>query len=471
MSSNKLSILVANERLLKETEIARAKAVKLELSTRKAGEFTPKKITDKPVTTSITQITVDSKDVRKAPSAGKVQSFKTSPSASKIVDQAPHLDFRGAGGGEPKKPKVSQGHSNQKAVLKVVSKPIKDGVTADDGSGKKSFIPAWGSKSASDVAFAMKAGQVSTDNNTPTIKKQKVPSLNATTSPKASRVSMTPKEELPTKKATKVGTVSGFTSDPSDAPKRSHSIAKSKTKVVNLVESGVEVRLGDKVKARFEIVSPAVIRRMVESHAKHGLKLDVVRCEAKWTKDQSLLNLLWESMDAQYNGVEDHYNRLRKEARSRFKTLVQGSWNELYESREDFLKIIEEAFRKVELNARKKYVEGLELMTCHARVVTASGRADLEMVTEAHTDQMALRQIINNLRENYGLNLTVEHIFVDGTKYVPEDIKAWTPTLSEKFSKTDAVPPSFEKRDEKKDRAYKRDADLKRKRKKENDED
>jgi len=426
---NKLSILAANQRLLAETEASRVKAVKLALSSRKAGEVSPPKFSDKPTTTKITQITVSTKDVRSAPTKS-AQSFSKAKDPSGIVNSAPHLQMKSAGdGGAPSKPKVASGvRPNQSAHLKTV-KGVNDKNSSDDGSSTKSFIPAAKGNLADD-AHRIKAGTfMSSNNNTPTIKKQKPETVRSkdgvpTTNPKMAHAKAS--GDMASKSVSQIKHKGGFVAEPSEGGPRSVKVASVKTKAVNIVESGVNVVLDGKVKAHFEIVSPAVLSRMVESYARHGMKLEVVRGDAAWKKDKALLNTLWESMDAQYNGVESEYDRLRLDARNRFKVLVQGSYNKLYEGRDQFLKLIDEAFKRVETNARKRYVEGLELMTCKARVTTGSGKADMEIVTEAHTDQMALRQVRNKLMEMYGLGVTINHIFVDGTKYDLADIEPWT---------------------------------------------
>jgi len=40
---------------------------------------------------------------------------------------------------------------------------------------------------------------------------------------------------------------------------------------------------------------------------------------------------------------------------------------------------------------------------------------------------MALRQVRNQVAEEYGLDVKIGHIFVDGKKYAPRQIKAYTP--------------------------------------------
>ncbi len=432
--TNKLSILAAKQRLLAETEASRVKAVKLALSTRKAGEVSPPRITDKVKTTKITQITVSQKDVRNTP-AKSAQSFSKPPSASSIVDSTPSLKMKSGGdGGAPSKPSISTGvRPNQSAKFKIISKPINDKATTDGGTSTKSFIPA-SKGNLADFAYGQKAGTfVSTNNNTPTVKKQKPEMVKTnsgapTTSPKMSHVKAG--KDMPAKSVGQIKHKGGFIPEPSEGGPRSVKVASVKSKAVNIVESGVNVVLDGKVKAHFEIVSPEVLSRMVESYARHGMKLEVVRSDAAWKKDKALLNTLWESMDAQYNGVDSEYSRLRLDARNRFKVLVQGSYNKLYENRDKFLKLIDEAFKRVELNARKRYVEGLELMTCKARVTADDGQADMEIVTEAHTDQMALRQVRNKLMEMYGLDIQINHIFVDGTKYDLADIEPWTAPLT-----------------------------------------
>jgi len=55
--------------------------------------------------------------------------------------------------------------------------------------------------------------------------------------------------------------------------------------------------------------------------------------------------------------------------------------------------------------------------------------SDIELLTEATDHQMALRLVRNKLMEQFGLAADIRHIFVDGTKYSPDQIEEWLPRV------------------------------------------
>jgi hypothetical protein len=76
----------------------------------------------------------------------------------------------------------------------------------------------------------------------------------------------------------------------------------------------------------------------------------------------------------------------------------------------------------------KVYKSNLNLFIGKARVVAESGAIDdVEILSEATDHQMALRLIRNKLMEEYGLDTNIKFVFVDGTKYMPEQIREWIP--------------------------------------------
>ncbi len=197
----------------------------------------------------------------------------------------------------------------------------------------------------------------------------------------------------------------------------------------NVVESGVVVKLRGKTKATFDVVSTNVLNRMVENYEKFGYEVSVERTsDVSWKKDRKFLGLLRESVNAKYNFAPQTQAKFRKAALNRFAALTKGSYNDLYESRQDYMHTIREAFLKIENMAEGKYLDGLEIFECIARVkVDEDTVADLEIITEATDHHMALRQVRNQIAEEYGLDIKIGHIFVDGKKYAPRMIKAYTP--------------------------------------------
>lgn len=196
----------------------------------------------------------------------------------------------------------------------------------------------------------------------------------------------------------------------------------------NVVESGVAVKLRGKTKAIFDVVSTDVLHRMVENYEKFGYQVTLERVEPSWKKDRKFLGLLRETINAKYNFAPQTQAKLRKAALNRFAALSNGSYNDMYESRQNYVETIREAFLKIESMAEGKYLDGLEIFECIARVKIEEGTiADLEIITEATGHHMALRQVRNQVAEEYGLDVQIGHIFVDGKKYAPRQIKAYHP--------------------------------------------
>lgn len=196
----------------------------------------------------------------------------------------------------------------------------------------------------------------------------------------------------------------------------------------NVVESGVAVKLRGKTKAIFDVVSTDVLNRMVENYEKFGYQVSLERVQPSWKKDRKFLGLLRESANAKYNFAPQTQAKLRKAALNRFASLAKGSYNEMYESRQDYVQTIREAFLKIESMAEGKYLDGLEIFECIARVkIEEDTVADLEIITEATDHHMALRQVRNQIAEEYGLDIKIGHIFVDGEKYTQRQIKPYNP--------------------------------------------
>ena len=204
---------------------------------------------------------------------------------------------------------------------------------------------------------------------------------------------------------------------PSDAMKWRAGNYQTNKQGHNVVESGVVLKLGDKTKARFEIVSQSVLNQMVENYAKHGYKLVKESYAPSWKTDKTLMALLRETMHAKHNFVPGVYKTLRKASLQHFNSLVSGSHNNLYEDRKDFVATVLSAFRKIEEMAEQKYLGGLQIFECTARIHVGDSIGDLEIVTEATDHCMAQRQVRNQIAEEFGLDADIKHIFVDGQKY------------------------------------------------------
>ncbi len=232
-----------------------------------------------------------------------------------------------------------------------------------------------------------------------------------------------------TQKVGQVDGKQGIISDPSDAPKRPD-VKKETHGSHNVVESGVTVTLNGKRKATFEVVSHSVLNKMAESYAHHGYSVEFTRTDSAWKKDAKFLRALRESIHAKYNHAPNIAKAARKMAMQRFGQLCRESYNDLYESRQDFVSTMGSAFKKIEGIAEDKYVDGLEFFNCAARLVIEGDQVDLEIVTQATDKNMACRQVRNTLQEEYGFAADIRHIFVDGEKFTPKTIKEFAPAVA-----------------------------------------
>lgn len=419
MTRTKISLSTAQKRLVEEDEIRRAKAIQMKLSPNRGSREVGKPSDPSKTMTKITQISMPDRTMPKPSDTGL--DIPTADLAGKIVDRAPHMNFgKDSDRGEPKAASVKSGRKpNQTTNLKQVGNTIK---RTEDDNPHKTMIP--NGQDAYEIAHRMSRGMKSGSDTTPTVKAPKPKQLDATTVGKLKPAKAT--FDRGEKKVDQVNFRNGFVSEPSDAGSRKNSAKKDTGGAHNVVESGIEVRLGGKVKAIFDLVNHQVLNRMVESFAQHGYRLDIVRTgKASWKNDKEFLRTLWESIDAGFNRVPKQKEALRSSARNQFFRLAQGSFNSLYESRDEFIKTVDQAFRQVEQNALRKYTESLELMTCMARFEVDGDVADAEVITEANSHQMALRQVRNKMMEQYGMGMKLRHIFVDGTKYLPHQIKGW----------------------------------------------
>jgi hypothetical protein len=143
------------------------------------------------------------------------------------------------------------------------------------------------------------------------------------------------------------------------------------------------------------------------------------------------MQLVHEAVAAKQNQSPAFHNRLVNAAWNRLYQLSRNDYNSMYESRDDFLNTIRQALGKIMESATESYRDNLNLFIGQARIVSDSGMSDVEIVTEATDHQMALRLIRNKLFEQFGLGTEIKTIFIDGTKYLPQQIKEWVPQINE----------------------------------------
>lgn len=342
--------------------------------------------------------------------------------AGNYVDPMPRGIFGETNGsGAPKgTPSVSRMKPNQSTKQEKVTPNMQKGSRRSD-AGSNQLWPA--AEMAQNYVDAMPRGEIfSKDNDVGGgVTAPGAKNLHGTTRPKSSRktadMNRNPVKEQPT-----VGHPSdNYPMAPGHPSKKSW----------EHVKSGVLVRVNESVKARFDIVSEAVLKKMIENYSRFGYRVVVERSgdEPAWKGDQQFMRLLHESVAARENQSPALFRKLSSATLNRLYHLCQTDYNNLYESRQEFLKTVQTAFRKIMENAVISYRKTLDLYIGKVRVVAESKMADVEILAEATDHQMALRLIRNKLMEQFGLDADIKFLFIDGTKYLPEQIKEWIPRV------------------------------------------
>lgn len=338
--------------------------------------------------------------------------------ASKIADETPRPTSKSAGAAKsPAVPSVKKMTPNQTTKLTGVKSPAN--VKTKGGS---MGLPA--AKDAREYERTMPTGSQNLGGGKggrSEAKPKKPESLNGTTRPAKKTVS--PKA-IGTKSIPQTGIPSKKAKMPSDAPATPKVVSAKKGH--NVMES-VRIVLNGSVKAKFDVVNRKVVEKMVENYRRHGYNVNVQRGGVPaWRKDRELIALIHESIDAQYNNVPAVAERLRRAAANRFLSVNQTGYNSMYESKRDFVKTINSAFAKIMENADLQYRKKLNIFEGLARIRVGENVVDLEMITQARSPEMALRQFRDEIVESYGFKSRIDHIFVDGDKKLPKDIIEWT---------------------------------------------
>lgn len=409
---SKLTISFIKSKLLNEDEVKKAKYEKLSAPKKGVKQVGTPSDPSKKVA-KVKQIDTPKDN---APKEGKGKG--SIPQATRAsAESKANLKFATGNGGEPKAAKFERLKPSQSTKTSVVRKP-----SANPDTKNTFGLPQADAASTAGMprGLPLKSGGV------PTVKTPKAASLNGTTAP-ASKTVTAKLGDKGSKSVKQVSHSGGFMKDPSDAPKKP-SFTKVSSSALNLVESGIVVSLNGKTKASFDLVSKKAIERMVENYKKHGYDLEIAKTnDVAWKKDAQLLKSIKESIEAKHNLVMSVHKEAKEAAFKRFSALVGKSFNSLYESKSEFTNNVKIAFDRLMETAESKYVAKLEIFDCMARIVNENNEiTDLDIITEAKDHDMALRQIKNKIMEEYGLDTKIQHIFVDGNKYNPVNIKDWT---------------------------------------------
>lgn len=341
--------------------------------------------------------------------------------AGNYVDQMGRGIFRETGKtGEPKgSPPVSRMRPNQSEKKEKVTPNMQNGSRKSE-TGSSQLWPA--AQMAGDYVDQMDRGNIySKDTPSGGVEAPGAKNLHGTTRPKSSRKTAN-MERHPMKEQPTVGHPSdNYPMAPGHPSKKSW----------DHVKSGVMVRVNESVKAQFNIVSESVLVKMVENFRRFGYTATVERSNhaPAWKSDKIFAQTLHEAVAAKENQAPALYRKLGSTAMNRLYHLCRNDFNDLYESREDFLKTIKVAFSKIMESAIVNYRKDLDLFVGKARIVAEGKMADVEILAEATDHQMALRLIRNKLMEQFGLDANIKFIFIDGTKYLPQQIKEWYPRV------------------------------------------
>lgn len=369
--------------------------------------------------TSIKQVTMPKEQERKS---GTHPDFVLQAEmAGNYVDKMGRGIFRETGNtGAPKgTPPVSRMKPNQSSKQERVTPNMQKGSRKSE-AGNSQLWPA--AEMAGHYVDAMDRGNIfSKDNQTGEVAAPPAKNLHGTTRPKSSKKTAN-MERHPVKDQPAVG-------HPSDNYPMAPGHPGKKT--WEHVKSGVMVRVNESVKARFDIVSENVLAKMVNNFRRFGYDAVVERSNHSpaWRSDQAFMQMLHEAVAAKENQAPAFYRKLAGSAMNRLYHLCGNDFNDLYESRDDFLKTVKTAFSKILESAIASYRKDLDLFVGKARVVAEGKMADVEILAEGTDHQMALRLIRNRLMEQFGLDANIKFIFIDGTKYLPEQIKDWYPRV------------------------------------------
>lgn len=417
----KLSVQTVQQSLLEADE---ARKTKYETMKRNGARLRAVGSLNDPSTkiTSIKQVSMPKEQERK--SGTHAMFVNAAQMAGNYTDTMDRGIFGETGNsGAPKgTPPVARMKPNQTTKQEKVSPNMQKGSRKSE-TGSSQLWPA--AEMAGHYVDALPRGEIfSTDNNMDGgVTAPGAKNLHGTTRPKSSRRSADMTRH-PVKDQPAVGEPGDSFPMPSDAP--------PKKRPWGHVKSGILVRVNESVKAQFDIVSESVLRKMTENYKRFGYRVVIEHSnvEPKWKSDQTFLRLIHETAAAKENQSGAFYRKLGSSALNRLYHLCQSDYNNLYESREDFLKTLKTAFAKIMETAQINYRKSLDLFIGKARIVAEGATSDVEILAEASDHQMALRLIRNKLLEQFGLDADIRFIFIDGTKYVPDQIREWIPRVA-----------------------------------------
>lgn len=419
---NKLSLQLVTDHLLRESEEVKAKYDTMKAPDGKSKAVgAPKDLSSRK--DKVSQVEVPSS--HKSGSAKKSSAGKAAdgiPQAKmadgKTVHAVPKMSSA-KGEKSPATPSVSKTKPNQTSKMKEVGNTIKG---TEAGKGPKMGIPA--ADFADTYVKGMAHGNAThgdKNGSTPEVKAPKAASLNGTTAPARKAAAIRTPEDRKT--VAQVNGPTGTLKTPSDAGK-----VPSWEKNMNghNVMESVQLIVNGQPKASFGVIHREIAKKLVESYRSYGYDVAVRRGpDASWKQDRQLMTTIFEAMDARYNNSPETSRKLVSEAMNRFFQLTQSDYNSMYESRQQFTKTLKTAFDRIMEQADVKYRQRLDVVEGLVRVVVAEETIDLDLITQARNTDMALRNFRDTVLEEYGLGAKIKHLFIEGQKFLPRDIKDW----------------------------------------------
>lgn len=413
----KLSVANIQNKLIYESEVKKAK---FEQMKRNGTRLRAVGALNDPSTkiTQIKQVTIKN-DGKPTSEKDMNQLWHEADFAGTYVDKMSRGIFREDGDhGEPKTPKVTRMTPNQTSSMKKVTPNMTNKKKSE--SDEMKVVPRTAQMAGTYVDALPRGNIFSNDSKDTKIKTPTSKNLHQTTRPGKERKPTADMNRHPTTKPKGPGEPSDSMPMPSDAPPK-RTVAQPK--------SGILVRVNESVKARFNIVSEAVLKKIVENFRQYGYKVSIEKSDEPpiWVTDKTFQTLMFETVAAKENQSMALYNRLSHATMNRLYQLCTHDYNNLYESRNGFLQTLKSAYKKIEESAVISYRKNNKLFVCNARIVNENKLSDLEILAEAVDHPTALRLVRNKIMENFGLSTEIRNIFVDGIKYQPNQIKEWIP--------------------------------------------
>lgn len=420
----RLSIDLVKQRLLRENEEVKASYSTMKAPDKKMREIkAPKDLSNKK--TTIPQIEVpkgSGASTKKASTKGGGMGIPQAERGDKAVGNMKVPSFsKSTAAKSPPTPVVKKlGKPNQDSKLNVVKNPIKK---TESGSGSKAnTIPS--ADFADTYTRKMPHGSTTLGSKgskkVPEVSAKAEKTLKGTTKPSSKEVKLkTPGNHT----VQQVSHTAGMMKSPSDAPAKPSWVTAKNGE--NVLES-VQIYINGKPKASFGIINKDVATKMVENYQSFGYNVELKKTnKSGWKSDREFLSLVFEAMDARYNNAPETSNKLQKAAMNRFFHLSQIDYNNMYESRQQFTHTVKSAFDSIMERADIKYRQKLDVVEGLVRIELGEDVIDLDMITQARDINMALRNMRNEIIEEYGFKTKIKHVFIDGTKYGPQHIHEW----------------------------------------------